>query len=88
MVTVPVVTARLELAELLNKVAYRDERVVITRQGKPIAALVPLHTLSILDKLFSVLDEEKVRSVLERESDAGDLTEEELMRQLGIAVKD
>ena len=84
MITVPVVTMRTDLADLLNKVAYQDERVVITRQGKPIAALVPLHSLTILEKLFNVLDEEKVLRVLEQESDKSDMTEEELRRQLGI----
>jgi len=84
MITVPVVAVRTDLADLLNKVAYQDERVVITRQGKPIAALVPLHSLTILEKLFSVLDEEKVLRVLEQGSDNSDMTEEELRRQLGI----
>ncbi len=34
--------ARRQLAELLNRVQWRGERVVITRNGKPAAAIVPL----------------------------------------------
>ncbi|NJC70520.1 type II toxin-antitoxin system Phd/YefM family antitoxin [Planosporangium thailandense] len=38
---VPVTQARAEFADLVNRVAYGGERVVVTRHGKPIAALVP-----------------------------------------------
>ena len=31
--------ARVRLAELINRVAYGGERIVITRNGKPIAQL-------------------------------------------------
>lgn len=38
---IPVTQARAELAELVNRVVYTDERVVLTRHGKPLVALVP-----------------------------------------------
>jgi prevent-host-death family protein len=37
---IPVTQARAELAELVNRVAYSGERVVLTRHGRPLAALV------------------------------------------------
>ena len=48
MTTVSAVTvadARSGLAELLNRVAYGKERLVITRHGREIAALVPVEDL-------------------------------------------
>lgn len=34
--------ARVGLADLLNRVGFTDERFIITRYGKPIAALLPM----------------------------------------------
>jgi prevent-host-death family protein len=38
---VPVTEARAEFSELVSKVAYGGQPVVITRHGKPLVALVP-----------------------------------------------
>ena len=42
MASVSVAEARETLAETLNRVTYRGERVVIQKRGKPVAALVPV----------------------------------------------
>jgi prevent-host-death family protein len=34
--------ARVGFADLLNRVGFSDERFIITRYGKPIAALLPM----------------------------------------------
>ncbi len=39
-VEIPVTQARAELAELVNRVVYGGERVVLTRHGRPVAAIV------------------------------------------------
>lgn len=39
--TVPVSSARLRWAELINRAQYAGEHFLLTRYGKPIAALVP-----------------------------------------------
>jgi prevent-host-death family protein len=38
---VPVTEARAEFSELISKVAYGGDPVVITRHGKPLVAVVP-----------------------------------------------
>jgi prevent-host-death family protein len=43
--------AREGLAELVNRVAYRGERVVLRRHGKPVAALVSADDLERLAAL-------------------------------------
>ena len=47
---VPVTQARAELAELINRVVYGGERVVVTRHGKPLAALVSAADLCRLEE--------------------------------------
>jgi prevent-host-death family protein len=46
---VPVTQARAEFADLVNRVVYGGERVVVTRHGKPIVALVPAADLDRLE---------------------------------------
>jgi prevent-host-death family protein len=40
--SVPVTEARRQIAELVNRVAYAGERIVLTKHGKPVAMLVPV----------------------------------------------
>ena len=51
METVSVVEARRMLSELLGRVAYARERVVVERKGKPMAALVSIEDLQRLEAL-------------------------------------
>ena len=43
-------TVRQHLGDLLNEVRYRRERIVITKAGKPVAALVDIETFERLRK--------------------------------------
>jgi prevent-host-death family protein len=45
---VPVTQARAEFADLVNRVVYGGERVVVTRHGKPLVALVSAADLDLL----------------------------------------
>ena len=49
-------TVRQNLGELLNEVQYRRNRILITKAGKPVAALVDVETLERLRKLDDELD--------------------------------
>jgi prevent-host-death family protein len=52
MLELSTVKVKEQLGELLNRVAYGGERVVLLRRGKPVAALVSvddLHTLQALE---------------------------------------
>ncbi|GGT25663.1 antitoxin [Streptomyces kurssanovii] len=60
---IPVTQARAELADLINRVVYGGERVVVTRHGKPLVALV------------SAADLER----LERQSEAPEAAEEQII---------
>ncbi|MGW5129368.1 type II toxin-antitoxin system prevent-host-death family antitoxin [Streptomyces sp. NPDC004069] len=48
---IPVTQARAELADLINRVVYGGERVVVTRHGKPLVALVSAADLERLEQL-------------------------------------
>lgn len=42
--------ARDELAELINRVAYGHERIILTRHSKPVACIVPPEGLAWLEQ--------------------------------------
>jgi prevent-host-death family protein len=48
---IPVTQARAEFADLVNRVSYGGERIVVTRHGKPIVALVTADDLAKLEQL-------------------------------------
>ncbi|WP_171165859.1 type II toxin-antitoxin system Phd/YefM family antitoxin [Streptomyces sp. I05A-00742] len=53
---IPVTQARAELAELINRVVYGGERVVVTRHGKPLVALVSAADLRRLEETAAERD--------------------------------
>ena len=60
---IPVTQARAELAELINRVVYGGERVVVTRHGKPLVALVSAADLERLEELQEPADGQVVSSL-------------------------
>ena len=58
--------ARKDLAETLNQVAYRGERVVLHRRGKDLAAIVPLADLELVEALEDRMDVEAARKALKQ----------------------
>ena len=52
----PAMTVRQNLGELLNEVQYRHGKVLITKAGKPVAALVDIAMFTRLRKLDDEFD--------------------------------
>jgi prevent-host-death family protein len=53
----------------VNHVAYKGERVLIQKHGKPVAALVPVADLELIEWLEDQIDVEEARRIM---ADAGD----------------
>ncbi len=53
--------ARTELADIINRAAYAGERVIVHRRKKPVAAVVPLSDLELLEHLEDRIDLEEAR---------------------------
>lgn len=62
--------ARKNLADLLNKVAYGKEHVVVKRRGQAIAAIVPMEDFGLIERFRRLLDHDEIARALE-ELDAG-----------------
>lgn len=57
-------TARKEFSDLLSHVAFSDERIVIHRNGKAVAALISVADLAAFEVLEDRADVETARSAL------------------------
>ena len=81
---VSVSDARSDLAELLNRVAYGKERIVITRHGRELAAIVPIEDLQLANRLRRFVARKDVARAL-AELDAGKAPSwEQLRQELGL----
>lgn len=61
---VSVSEARESFADLVNRAAYRQERILIARRGKPIAAIVPMEDIEALERFEDEMDLQLAREAL------------------------
>ena len=69
MIEVRVSDARRDLSEHINRVAFGDERIVLTRHGKGVVALVSVADAEYLERLERIEDEEDMAILSERLKD-------------------
>lgn len=82
---IPVTQARAELAELINRVVYGRERVVVTRHGRPLVALVSAADLERLEAADAPSEDEVISTVSTVEP--GSSAPSEQQRRFGIAAE-
>lgn len=80
--------AKNQFADVVNRAAFGKERVVLTRRGKPVAAVVSVEDLERLEQLEDQADLEQARKALKAHKKSGRqaTTLEEVARELGIKL--
>ena len=73
--------ARKTFADLLSQVGFGKERIVLCRNGKKIAALIPIADLTFFERLEDEYDLAAARKTLEN---PGWMTSKEARKKLGI----
>jgi prevent-host-death family protein len=58
---ISIAEVRNNLADALNRAAYGPERVILERRGKPVAVLVSMDDLELLERLEDEVDLKAVR---------------------------
>jgi prevent-host-death family protein len=56
--------ARDQLSTVISRAAFAKERVILTRHGKAIAAVVPIEDIELLEELENRIDLEDARAAL------------------------
>lgn len=64
MLTLDATKARDEFADTINRAAYGKERVILTRRGRELAAVVPIEDVRLLTELEARLDLQDARAIL------------------------
>ncbi|MCP3888609.1 MAG: type II toxin-antitoxin system Phd/YefM family antitoxin [Desulfobulbaceae bacterium] len=74
--------ARKNFSNLINRVAFGNESFVLTRRGEPIAALVSMKELKLLQELEDKLD---IEDAFKAKNEPGDpIPWEELKKELEL----
>jgi prevent-host-death family protein len=84
MPNVPASQARDNLAELISRAAYGKERIVLTRRGKQLAAVVPIEDLRLLEKLQDEFDLQEARKALAEVQQSGTVSLADLKAELDL----
>ena len=75
------VDARQQFADIINRSTYAKERIVITRRGKDLAAVVPIEDLKLLEEIEDRIDLEAARKALK---ESGSVPWKKVKADLGL----
>jgi prevent-host-death family protein len=75
------VDARQQFADIINRSTYAKERIVITRRGKDLVAVVPIEDLKLLEEIEDHVDLEAARKALK---ESGSIPWEKVKAELGL----
>jgi len=82
--TISTVKAREQLSTVINRAAFGKERVVLTRRGKEVAAVVPIEDVKLLEELEDRIDLEEARAALTEAKSKGTIPWEKIKADLGL----
>ncbi len=80
--TISTADARKNFADIVNKVAYGKEPIVLTRRGQKIAALVSIGELELLQQIEDHIDIEDAKKALAEPGE--NISDKEVWKQLGL----
>ena len=88
MTTISAEKARNSFSELVSHTAYSKDRVVVTRNGKKMVAIISIEDLELLekivDRLEDELDAEDIRAALEEVRQGKTVPWEQVKRDLNL----
>jgi PHD/YefM family antitoxin component YafN of YafNO toxin-antitoxin module len=73
---------REDMSTAINKVAFGGERIVLQRNNKDVAALVPMEDLTLLRELEDRADLEEIKKALKESG--SNIPWEDIKKELGI----
>jgi antitoxin (DNA-binding transcriptional repressor) of toxin-antitoxin stability system len=71
-------------ADAINRAAFGNERVLLRRRGRAVAAVVPLHDLRLLEALEDRIDLIDARSALAQVNKKGARPIDAILKELGM----
>ena len=78
--------ARNDFSDVLNRVAYQGERVVLHRRGKDVAVIISLEDLALLEKYEDAQDLRDAKAALKEAAKKGTNPLSRVMKELGSEI--
>lgn len=75
------VEARNHFGDVINRAAYGKERVILTRRGQKLVAVIPMEDLELLNRLEDRVDLEAIKEALK---EPGMIPWEQVKKELGL----
>jgi len=76
--------AKDQFIELVNRVAHGKERIILTRRGKEIAAIIPMEDLALLQSNQNQEDLTAAIDALKEARESGTILLDQLKEQMGV----
>ena len=73
--------AREKFADIVNRVEYRGERVIVRRHNRDVAAVIPIEDLELLQKVEDQMD---IKDALKALKEPRGKTAKQLRTELGL----
>ena len=80
--TITTADARKNFADIVNRVAYGNEPIVLTRRGQEIAALISMEELELLQQIEDHIDIEDAKKALA--GPGKNISAQDFWKQLGL----
>ena len=84
MANIPTKEARGQLSTIISRAAFAKERIILTRHGKAVAAVVPIEDLEFLEQLEERIDIEDARTALADVKKKGTVSWNKIKTELGL----
>jgi prevent-host-death family protein len=78
------VAARQNFSELINRVAYGKDRVLLTRRSRPLVAVVPIEDIALLEAIEDRDDLKAARAALREVKRKGTIPWSRMKKELGL----
>jgi len=82
--TITTVAARQNFSDLINRVAYGKDRVLLTRRRRPLAAMVPIEDIALLEEIEDREDLKAARAALREVKRKGTIPWARLKKELSL----
>ncbi len=80
--SISTVDARKKFADIINKVAYGDNSIILTRHGEDVAAIVSMEELHFLQQLEDTIDIEDAKMAIAEQG--ANIKDTDFWKELGL----
>lgn len=84
MPNISTVEARNKFSNIINRVAFGKERVILTRRGEELVALIPAEDVFLLEAMENQFDLEDARAALKEAQEKGAIPLEAFKKEIGL----